>query len=507
MKSLKPILICAAIIVVVALALVIFTLLVPDKTPVEEPEDAESPIISTSGETVYIIDRNYEDLTAMEFLPAEGEGFRVDVSLAEDGSYHYEVTPATEYFTYDNSLFRSLLYTVSRVSAKGIVEENAADLEAYGLAEPWYTVRCSYSDGTTTELYFGKQTVVDQNYYCKTADSNNVYIIGSYSVQLMTREELQYRDANLFPTYENEDIYEKINWIRLGKRDGTTIEVFRDYDGTNEYNVISSQYVMTSPYQGSVNDDVFKKQVMDVVAPIKKVEILFDITQSQFAEYGFDTPARLEMTDVNGEFLDLLIGDTCENEMYTYAMINGTYTVLIIESATVTWTEVLPIELFIRVGWIYNITEVESLKFEFNTERFSNLFDELEESYEIHMTHGERTNDAGNTIKTIDATINGEALDETNCRRLFVRMLNMRIIDFIPEGSDLSAEPDVTFTINLSDGTTSVMELIPINDRDYAMVIDGKAEFFIYQKNINAVINGLKENAMGYEIDTDYSAY
>jgi len=507
MKSLKPILICAAIVLVVVLALVIFTFVVPDDAPVEEPTDAESPTITTTDETVYIINQNYEDLKTMEFIPTEGESFKVDIALNDDGSYNYEVTPATQYFTYDTSLFRSLMYTVSRVSAKSMVAENEQDLEAYGLAEPWYTVRCGYADGTTTELYFGKQTVVDQNYYCKTSDSDNVYVIGSYSVQLMTREELQYRDANLFTTYENDDIYEKIDWIRLTQRNGTVIEVARDYEGTHEDNIVSSLYVMSSPYKGSVNDDVFKKQVMDVVAPIKKIEILFDITESQFAEYGFDTPARLEMTDVTGESLNLLIGDPCENEMYTYAMIDGTYTVLVVESACLTWQNALPIELFIRVGWLYNITEVAEMHFEFKTERFTSLYDELEERYDISLTHGERTNDAGNTVKTVDATMNGEPLLETNCRRLFIRTLNMRVIDFLPEDVDLSAEPDVILGFTLLDGTTATMELIPINDRDYAMVVDGEAEFFIYQKNINGLINGLKENAMGYELENDYSAY
>jgi len=246
---------------------------------------------------------------------------------------------------------------------------------------------------------------------------------------------------------------------------------------------------------------------MDVVAPIKKIEILFDITESQFAEYGFDTPARLEMTDVTGESLNLLIGDPCENEMYTYAMIDGTYTVLVVESACLTWQNALPIELFIRVGWLYNITEVAEMHFEFKTERFTSLYDELEERYDISLTHGERTNDAGNTVKTVDATMNGEPLLETNCRRLFIRTLNMRVIDFLPEDVDLSAEPDVILGFTLLDGTTATMELIPINDRDYAMVVDGEAEFFIYQKNINGLINGLKENAMGYELENDYSAY
>ena len=63
------------------------------------------------------------------------------------------------------------------------------------------------------------------------------------------------------------------------------------------------------------------------------------------------------------------------------------------------------------------------------------------------------------------------------------------------------------FRLKKLDGTSSVMELIPINERDYAMVIDGKATYFIYQKNLNSVVQGLKEIAQGYELDVQYSAY
>ena len=508
MKSLKPILICAAIVLVMVLAYVIFAFVVPDAATPDTPDTTdESPTITTSSSNVYILENNYEDLRSMEFLPAEGESFRVDVDVSDDGNYIYDVTPATPYFTYATSLFRSLMYTVSKVSAKSEITEDKQPLSAYGLDNPWYTVRCTYADGTVTELYFGSQTVVDQNYYCMTNQSDSVYIIGSYSVQLMTRDELQYRDATLFTTYEGDDIYEKIDWIRLTKRDGTVIEVERDYDYDDEINVVSSAYIMRAPYVGSVNDDVFKSMVMDVVAPIEKVEILFDITEDEFAEYGLDKPARLEMTDVDGDSLNLLIGSTCENPLYTYAMIDGTYTVLVVESACLTWLDVKPIELFIRVGWLFNITDVASMDFSFRLERFAALYDGLEEHYEIAMTHGERVNGAGNTVKTVDATINGEPLSETNCRRLFIRALNMRIIDFLPEGTDLTAEPDAVISITTLDGKTTVMELVPINERDYAMMIDGKAEYYIYQKNLNNLITGLKENAMGYELENNYSAY
>ena len=507
MKSLKPILICAAIVLVVVLALVIFTFVIPKDTTTDEPAANTDPTISTTDAAIYIIDKNYEELTSIEFLPKDGQSFQIDISLGDDGNYSFDVTPATPYFSYDASMLRSLLYSVSRVSAKGEITDNVEPLSSYGLDDPWYTVRCTYSDGTVTELYFGNQTVVDKNYYCKTNLSDSVYVVGNYTVQLLTRDEMEYRDTTLFTTYEGEEIYDKINWYRLTLRNGTEIEVSLDSDGEDPTNSISSLYVMHAPYEGSVNDEIFRSTIADVVAPIKKVEIIGDVTVEDLPEYGLDHPARLEMTDIYGDSLNLLIGSPCENSLYSYAMIDGTYTVLVVESACLTWLEVNPIELFIRLGWICNITEVSELDLEFRTERFASQYDGLEERYEILMTHGERVNSSGNTVNTVTATMNGEELSEVNCRRLYLRTLNMRIIDLLPEGTDLSAEPDAVFTLKKLDGTSSVMELIPINERDYAMVIDGKATYFIYQKNLNSVVQGLKEIAQGYELDVQYSAY
>ena len=80
MKSLKPILICAAIVLVVVLALVIFTFVVPKDTTTDEPAANTDPTINTTDAAIYIIDKNYEELTSIEFLPKDGQSFQIDVS-------------------------------------------------------------------------------------------------------------------------------------------------------------------------------------------------------------------------------------------------------------------------------------------------------------------------------------------------------------------------------------------------------------------------------------------
>jgi len=501
MKSLKPIIICVAIVLVIALAFVLFVYVFPNSTPAEENTSSSgSPVISNSTTAGYIINQNYDDITSMEFLPAEGDSFRVDVLLDDDGNYSYTVTPATPYFEYSSSMLRSLCYTVAKVSAKEEITENADDLAAFGLDKPWFTVRSTYRDGSVVELYFGNNAVVDQDYYCKSNLSDQVFVIGKYTVQQLTRSELLYRDATLFPIYEEDDIYEMIEWVRLTLKDGTVFEISRDFDGTDDDNITTSMYVMHQPYAGSVNDDMFKTDVMDVIAPIEKIDILCDITEDQFAEYGFNRATRLEMRDVGGKELNLLIGATCENTTYTYAMIEGTYTVLIVETACLTWQDINPMEYLIRLGWMYPVSDVATVELNFRPEAFSSIYEELGTNYVIEMEHGTRETDSGKTVAAITATLNGEPLTEANCRRLYARMLYIRMIDVLPEGTDLSAEPDASFTITFQDGTTSTMELIPINDRDYAMVIDGKAEYYVYQKNLQNIVYGLKTNARGFEL-------
>ena len=68
---------------------------------------------------------------------------------------------------------------------------------------------------------------------------------------------------------------------------------------------------MLQPYQVSGNDTTIKSYILDVASTVTLGSIIDDITEEEYKEYGLDKPAKLEMRDLEGNSLSLLIGSTC----------------------------------------------------------------------------------------------------------------------------------------------------------------------------------------------------
>ncbi len=492
-KALKPIIITGVIILVAAIALVLMIFVFPASS--DAGADA-SPSPSESSSTIRIIDEDDTQLVSFEAIPSDGESMLVEISRDSEGNLSYEVTPAAEYFTYDTSKFRSMIYSLTSVNATNFVEEDAQNLAQYGLEDPWFTMRCTYSDGRVIDLLIGNATPTDSNYYARIGDSNDVYTLGSYVVSLLTRGEIDYRNITLFPTYEEDDIYENINYVRMVQRDGTEIEIsLEDTDNFSDGNVVSSQYFMTSPALASCNDTTVKSYVMDVVATLTNTGEIMDIAEDEYDDYGFDNAAELEMTDILGNSVDILIGDKFDDLYYYVMLAQAPGTVIVCPESAFTWLDLNYIELINRLVWFGNIVDLESIEYDIDGTE-----------YVIEMTHGTRVNDEGNEVASIDATLNGEPISETNCRRLFVRTLNFRIIGEVSEDEQLPGTPRYTVVYNMLDGTSETVEFFEMNDRQYAVAVNGEVDYYVYKKNITTLIEAFETVLSGGELEMSYDS-
>ena len=396
----------------------------------------------------------------------------------------------------DTSMFRSMLYTLTSISANSVVEEDAKDLSAYGLDEPTATVKTYYSDGSEVDLIIGSQAPVDQAYYCMTNESNTVYTIGSYVDSLLVRRPIEYRAITLFPTYTEDDIYTNIDWVKLTNRDGSEIEIQLDSDQSNEFNTEGSQYVMLQPYQVSGNATTIQQNILDVVATLSLGSIIKDISEDEYAEYGLDPPAKLEMTDTSGNEVRLLIGDTCPNADYTYCMLEGTDTLLTCSSSAVAWEGVSYVQFMLRTVWSYSIEQLKTLNMNIDGT-----------DYTVDVTHSTKKNANGNDADQVNGTLDGEEISETNIRRLYIKCLYFRVVDNLTEDEKkeyADAKATSSITIELEGGETHVLELVPMTDRKYAMRLDGEMEYYCYKKNLTSLETAIEYVKSGDELDFNF---
>lgn len=496
-KSLKPIIISLAVIAVAAIAIVLMVFVFP-KT--DEADAAASPEPTSAASTsVKIIDEDNNALVSFQMLPEDGDSMLVEIKRDGD-NYDYTVTPAAEYFDYDTSKFRSMIYTLTSLNATNLVEENPSDIAQYGLDKPWFTMRCGYEGGRTIELYIGNPTPTDSNYYVSTNQSDSVYTLGSYVVSLLTRSDIDYRQITFFPTYEEDDIYDNINYVRMLLRDGTEIEIsLEDVENFSDGNVSKSAYFMTQPVVASCNDTTVRKDVLDVVAKLLSSTYIMDIEDDEYADYGFDNAAELEMTDVAGNHVDILIGNKDETGFYYYTMLKESPgTVILCGADAFEWlssTNFNYIGLMSRIPWYINIREVESMEYDMDGTE-----------YLVEMEHTTRINANDEEVASINALINGEELSETNCRRLFVRTLNFRIMGETESGYKPKGEPKYTIKMHLLNGDDMLMELYEINDRQYAISVDGKTDYYVYKKNVTTLVQAFETIMNGRELVMSYDS-
>lgn len=495
MKSLKTIIIAGIVLVAVILA----TVIVINIPKASEPE-AEEGATKAPAETVYIVNRDYDSLERFVVVPtkrdvdedtdyayaAEALEVKITRDTDEKGSitYSYDVTPDPGRFEYDTSKFRSMLYTLTSISAVNLVEEDAKNLSDYGLDEPTAVIETYYTDGSQVDIIIGSKAPVDDNYYCKTSDSGNVYTIGSYVDSLLVRKPIEYRDITLFPAYTEDDIYENIEWVRLTERDGSCIEVQLDQDASNEYNTEKSQYVMLQPYKVSGNDSTIKQYILDVTSTLTLGSILKDITEDEYKEYGLDEPAKLEMKDIAGNEVSLLVGDPCPNRDYSYCMLENTETLLTCNTSAMDWMGLSYVQLMLRTVWSYSIDRLESLEIDLEGEKF-----------DLQVSHFVKQNANGNDTDGVKGTLNGEEVtEEANIRRLYVRCLYFRIVDNLTEEEKkefADAKATSSITINLDEDESHTLELVPMTDRKYAMRLDGELEYYCYKKNVTSLLDSL----------------
>ena len=53
-------------------------------------------------------------------------------------------------------------------------------------------------------------------------------------------------------------------------------------------------------------------------------------------------------------------------------------------------------------------------------------------------------------------------------------------------------EAQYKITLNKLDGTSRTMELIKLNERQYAVRLDGEVNYYVYKKNVTTLLEALK---------------
>lgn len=483
-KALRPIIITAIVLVVIAGAYAVLQLL-----PEAPPEEASpSPSASKAPETIYLYREDYYDLKRMEFDFRDGPDIVINVDDSGDARA-FIFSPGKEGWGYSQDKMRATAFNIVSISAIAEVARDVSDFSEYELDKPRLVARSYYDtrDGEVVrEIHIGKMTSLEDSYYARVKGENTVYAVSKYVAENLMTTELQYRELDFFPSYLSEDKLKVeadgyITYIRVQNQEtGSDIEISMRSDKELENSPLgTTKYYMTKPVKSDCNDTIVVDKLINVAGGITVSAVVEDEPED-LSKYGLDDPLHIWMKNTDGDEVHYMIGQSSATS--AYAMVEGANTVLLIDMFSPKLRELNYVDFMFKLFWLHNINDVKSVTIDLEGEKHL---------LEIKVI---KKNEAGK-VEEFEATLDGRPLSETNTRRLYSRLLDMMIAGEITEPFDIeSVQPDYTFTIVMNNGTREELRLFRLNERQYAGSVNGEeAAFYVNVANIRR----LKE-AFGY---------
>ena len=111
---------------------------------------------------------------------------------------------------------------------------------------------------------------------------------------------------------------------------------------------------------------------------------------------------------------------------------------------------------------------------------------------------------AKSSPRRVTSYINGKDVNETNTKRIYGRTLNFRQVGALAEDTVYDADYAYSIKIVQKDGTEHLMTFHKINERQFACVVDGVAEYYVYASNITTLTTAMERAMDDREVSLVY---
>jgi hypothetical protein len=154
-------------------------------------KSAESTVSASVAKTAQILSLKAGDITGIDIKKAG----QTDVALQKSDGVWKITRPQP--LSADQQSVSSVTSTLSSLNADRVIEEKAADLKPFGLADPALEVDVTLKDNKTSRLQIGDPTPSGSDYYAKLAGDPRVFTIASYNKSSVDKSAEDLRDKRL----------------------------------------------------------------------------------------------------------------------------------------------------------------------------------------------------------------------------------------------------------------------------------------------------------------------
>ncbi len=216
-------------------------------------------------------------------------------TLKKSGTTWQIVAPVTA--KPDDAEVSGLTTNLSGLEIQSVVDENAADLKEYGLAEP--RVRVTFKAGGQSQtLEIGNKTPPGSDLYAKRATDKKVFLIASYLDSTFNRKTFDLRDKTA---------------IRVDRDKLDALEVATP-ERTVRFAKANNEWQLTAPTPGRADFSAVEGLTGRIAG--LQMKAIAEAEPADLKKYGLDKPAATVKIGSGSSQATLLIGSKAADGLY-----------------------------------------------------------------------------------------------------------------------------------------------------------------------------------------------
>lgn len=354
----------------------------------------------------------------------------------------------------------TLSYAAAYVSAEKEVEK-AENLADFGLDNPTSIVTV-YHGETITKLLLGSKTPTNNSYYFKLDSDNRVFVISEYNADLFFKTPSSVRDLEILSLSPGEitsiEILSPTQNLKVLKNTEAEKAEEQSYASLSKWKVLS-------PFEQIAAEDKVTEKLLTPLASIKAESVAED-GSANLSAYNLNTTVTVQTADKSYSFK--LGQANGVNYLYSPAK-NIVYVVL---KTSVAFADVSAFDIIQRLIVFPNINDLKSV--EVKTQTVTSVLERAEKS-EKEATY----------------TINKKSVDEKAFKSAYQSIMALTV-DGIIDNNFKKQNLLTTILYTLENGTTEKVEFYDYNDFSAAVVLNGKAQFYIKKTKLDELESILK---------------
>lgn len=365
---------------------------------------------------------------------------------------------------YDAFRMDSTISALNKLQAR-LVETDQKKASDYGFDAPQAVITVQYKDGSTAELTLGMNNGNLGTYLIFEGD-NRIFLLDSASASLFLQTKEQYRSLTVVSGIGDltNDLV-RLSISAFGPLDKQKpFEVVRRPDGelTQEQASVYSKFVLKKPREADAIDDLLLTNILTPLSYGLNATAIASDSPQDLAQYGLVTPIRLTL-ETTQKTVVLLIGS--DNGTTRYVKVEGQPTVYACPSIGFAFLTDDYQKYCTAVLWTHNIRKVSKIS----------VLAEGKQ-YDIAFTHNEDG--------TLQASLNGNSLEEEEARKLFVEIISVRMTNQLDESAAPTDEA-YRITLTYTTGETHTISFIKGASRELIADVDGSG--YLYTVNITQI--------------------